>query len=79
MKVYVGVEIEIYISLTSALAGGEWSASRPDWFTPWEKAPVTHWKVGCVDTTTDLNEVEKRKYLTLPGHELWILSRSARS
>jgi hypothetical protein len=26
-------------SLTSALDGGEWSASRPGRFTPWETAP----------------------------------------
>jgi hypothetical protein len=29
-------------SLTSALDGGEWSASRPDRFTPRERAPGTH-------------------------------------
>jgi hypothetical protein len=34
MKAYV----EIHIFLTSALVGGEWSASRPDRFTP-----GTHW------------------------------------
>jgi hypothetical protein len=30
-------------SLTSALDGGEWSASRPGRFTPRERAPGTHW------------------------------------
>jgi hypothetical protein len=29
-------------SLTSALDGGEWSASRPDRFTPKERVPGTH-------------------------------------
>jgi hypothetical protein len=29
--------------LTSALVGGELSASRPDCFTPGEGAPGTHW------------------------------------
>jgi hypothetical protein len=29
MKTYGGVEVYIHIFLTSALAGGEWSASRP--------------------------------------------------
>jgi len=28
--------------VTSALDGGEWSASRPDHFTPRERAPGTH-------------------------------------
>jgi len=29
--------------LTSALDGGEWSASRPGRFTPRERAADTHW------------------------------------
>jgi hypothetical protein len=35
-------------SLTSALDGGEWSASRPGRFTPSERAPRTHWIGGWV-------------------------------
>jgi hypothetical protein len=37
--VYRGVDVLVYIHmfLTSALAGGEWSASRPGRFTPWER------------------------------------------
>jgi hypothetical protein len=34
MKAYGGVDIWIYIFLTSALAGDEWSASRPGRFNP---------------------------------------------
>jgi hypothetical protein len=30
-------------SLTSALDGGKWSASRPRRFTPRERDPDTHW------------------------------------
>jgi hypothetical protein len=33
-------------SLTSALDGSEWSASRPGRFTPRETAPGTHWIGG---------------------------------
>jgi hypothetical protein len=33
-------------SLTSALDGGEWSASRPGCFTPKEGSPPTHWIGG---------------------------------
>jgi hypothetical protein len=31
MKAYGGVDVEIHMFLTSALVGGEWSASRPLW------------------------------------------------
>jgi hypothetical protein len=34
MKAYGGVDVYIHIFLTSAIAGGEWSASRPCRFTP---------------------------------------------
>jgi hypothetical protein len=34
--------------LTSALHGGEWSASLPGRFTPRERAPGTHWIGGWV-------------------------------
>jgi hypothetical protein len=43
MKAYVGVDVQIHIFLTSALAGGEWSASRPGRFTPGERVPGIHW------------------------------------
>jgi hypothetical protein len=36
--------------LTSALEGGEWSASRRGRFTPRKRAPGTHWIGGWVDT-----------------------------
>jgi hypothetical protein len=35
-------------SLTSALDGGEWSASHPGRFTSRERAPGTHWLGGWV-------------------------------
>jgi hypothetical protein len=38
MKTYGGVEV----FLTTALVGGEWSASRLDRFTHEERAPGTH-------------------------------------
>jgi hypothetical protein len=49
MKAYGGVDVYIHIFLTSALAGGEWSASRPCRFTLGERAPGTHWIGGWVD------------------------------
>jgi hypothetical protein len=43
MKAYWGVDVQIHIFLTLELAGGELSASHPGRFTPWERAPGTHW------------------------------------
>jgi hypothetical protein len=34
MKAYGGVDVQIHIFFTSALVGGEWSASSPCRFTP---------------------------------------------
>jgi hypothetical protein len=34
VKIYVGVDVYIHVFLTSALSGGEWSASRVICFTP---------------------------------------------
>jgi hypothetical protein len=48
-------------SLTSALDGGEWSASRPGRFTSSEIAPGTHWIGGWVGTIAGLDAVVKRK------------------
>jgi hypothetical protein len=65
--------------LTSAQVGGEWSASRPCRFTPGERAPGTHWIGGWVDPRAGLDDLEKRKFLTLRGLELRPLGRPARS
>jgi hypothetical protein len=66
--------VDVYISnfLTSALAGSEWSASCPGRFIP-----GTHWIGGWVGLRASLDDVEKRKFLTLPGLELRPLSRPA--
>jgi hypothetical protein len=54
-----GVDVWIHIFLTSALAGGEWSASRPGRFTPGERAPSTHWIGRWVGPRAGLNDVDK--------------------
>jgi hypothetical protein len=63
---------------TSALARGEWSASRPDRLTPGGRAPGTHWIGDWADTIDDLDNAEKRQFLTVPEHELRPLGRPAR-
>jgi hypothetical protein len=60
--------------MTSVLAEGEWSASRPGRF-----ARGTHWIRGWVDPFAGLDDVEKKKFLTLPGLEIRPFSRPARS
>jgi hypothetical protein len=65
MKAYGGVDVYIHIFLTSALVGGEWSASGPGHFTPGERASGTHWIGGWVGPRATLNDVEKRKFSTL--------------
>jgi hypothetical protein len=59
--------MKAYRGVTSALAGGKWSASRPGRFNPGERDPGTHWIGGWVDPWAGLDNVEKRKFLTLPG------------
>jgi hypothetical protein len=70
----------MYIStffLTSALVWGEWSASHTDCLIPGEGAPGTHWIGGWVDPRAGLDNMEKRKFLTLPGLELRPLDHPA--
>jgi hypothetical protein len=40
MKAYGEVDVYIHIFLTSALVGGEWSASRPGRFIRGKELPV---------------------------------------
>jgi hypothetical protein len=42
MKAYGGMDANIHVFLTSALAGGKWSASRPGPFIPEERGPGPH-------------------------------------
>jgi hypothetical protein len=51
-------------SSTSALDGGEWSASRPGRYTTSERDPGTHW-IGWVGPRAVLDAVVKRKIPSL--------------
>jgi hypothetical protein len=53
MKAYGGVDVEIHIFLTLALAGCKWSSSRPGSFTP-----GTHWIGIWVDPRASLDDME---------------------
>jgi hypothetical protein len=77
MQKYGRVSVQIHIFMTLALAGGEWSASRPSRYNPRERAPGTHWIGGWVDSRAGLDNVDKRKFLTLLGFEPRPLSRLA--
>jgi hypothetical protein len=54
------VEVQLH-SVTLALDGGEWSASRPGRFTPKERASGTHWIGGWVGPRAVLDAVVRRK------------------
>jgi hypothetical protein len=60
------VSVEMHIDLTSALVGGEWSASRPCWLQPVKGHPIL---IGW-GPRGGLDAVEERNVLTLPGLEL---------
>jgi hypothetical protein len=64
MKMYWGLEVQFHAFLTSALDGGEWSASRPGRFTLRERAPGTHWTRGWMCPRTSLYTMAKRKIPT---------------
>jgi hypothetical protein len=72
------VDVQIRVFLTSALGGGEWSASRPCRFIPEERATDTHWIGNWVDPRAGLDDMEKLKFLNLPGLELRPFGRGVR-
>jgi len=54
------VEVELHAFLTSALGGGEWTASRSGRLIPMEGDPGAHWIRGCVEARAGLYNAEKR-------------------
>jgi hypothetical protein len=69
----------MYIFLTSAQAGGDSSALRNNRFNPGEIAPGTHWIGDWMDPRAGLDDVEKTKFLALPGLVPQPLGHPARS
>jgi hypothetical protein len=74
MKAYGGVDVSIHIFFTSALleVSGQLHA-RP--LYPRGKGPGTHSIGGWVDPRAGQDDMEKRKFFTLPGLALGPLSR----
>jgi hypothetical protein len=78
MKMYVGVDVLILVILILALIGGVFSLTlRP--LYPGERIPGTYWIGGWVGPRAGLDDVEKRKFLTLSGLELLPFGCPARS
>jgi hypothetical protein len=77
MKAYGGVDAQSHIFLTSALVGVVSFTPLPLYLR--ERAPGTHWIGGWVGPRAGLDDVEKRKFLSLPGLLLRPLGRPARS
>jgi hypothetical protein len=64
------MEVQIHAFLTSALDGGEWSASRPGRFTSGETNPGTYSIWGWVGLEAGLGTLKGRKEsLPLQGIE----------
>jgi hypothetical protein len=79
MKERGEVYVQIHVLVTSALVGGELSASRFCRFTPGERDPGTIWIGGCVGPTAGRDDVEKRTFLTVSEIELRPLGPPERS
>jgi hypothetical protein len=79
MKTYAGVDVYVHVFLTSALVRDDWSASRLGRFTVRERAPGIRCIGMWMSPRAWLDDVEKRKFLTLPGLEVGPLGRPARS
>jgi hypothetical protein len=71
MKAHGGVDVWIHTFLNSA--------SRSGRFTSVERAPGTHWIGGWINPRAGLDDLEKGKFLSLSGLELWPLGRPASS
>jgi hypothetical protein len=77
MRAYWGVEVQLHAFLTSTLGGGEWSVSRPCYFTPGGRSPGTHWIGARLGSRADLDTVAKRKNPIITPGVNWSGSKKA--
>jgi len=65
MKAYWEVDVYIHAFLTSALDGGEWSASRPSGFTPQGSSPCypVDRRLGGLQSQSGRGDEEKNSQL----------------
>jgi len=59
----MGVEVQIHTFLTLALDRGEWSASRPAAFIPWQRTPGTRCIGGRVGPRAGSGDENKKPQL----------------
>jgi hypothetical protein len=76
INLLVPQNVYIHVFLTSALVGGEMSASRLGRFTPGKRVHSIHW-IGSVDSIIGLDAVETRKLFTYHEIKFRPLSRLA--
>jgi hypothetical protein len=79
VKVYRVLDVYMQNYLTSVLVGDEWWVSRLGRFNPEVKAPNTRRIESWVGHSVSMDDMEEKKFLTLPGFEFWSLGRPARS
>jgi hypothetical protein len=79
MKAYGEVAVYIHIFLTSALFKVSGQLHAPAALPPGKEPPRTHWIGGWVGPRAGLDDVWKRKFLTLAGLELLTLGHPGRS
>jgi hypothetical protein len=77
MPTYGGVDACIHIFFTSALTGGECSASRPCRFTPDERTCGIHWIGGWGGPQSRYGRRGEEQILPLLGLELHVLALPA--
>jgi hypothetical protein len=72
---YGRVDVWTHVFLTSALVGGEWSASHPGRFTPGEGAPGTNWIGNWVGPRASMDSLHPTTKLLLNYRTVLLLSQ----
>jgi hypothetical protein len=69
IKIYGGVELKPYSSLTSAQEAGKWSDSCTGYFSPTQRAPLTTKWGGSLGPRTSTDTLEKGSSLATAGNQ----------